>query len=133
MQIHDELEILFQALGDKTRLRLLSLLSGGEMSVGELVERLGESQPKVSRHLAYLRGAGVVSTRRDGKAIYYFLDVAGAAFDILEAVLAAMASTKASPRAGTLVRQSTKARAANISAQPDVSGPIDPELEVFLL
>jgi DNA-binding transcriptional ArsR family regulator len=62
---------LFLALSDKTRLRLLSLMSDGEVSVGYLADSLGESQPKISRHLAYLRSAGLVSTRRDGKWIYY--------------------------------------------------------------
>ena len=66
-----ELEKLFLAFGDKTRLRLLALMADGEVAVGFLAERLGESQPKVSRHLAYLRNAGVVYTRRDGKWIYY--------------------------------------------------------------
>lgn len=66
-----ELERLFLALGDKTRLRLLALMADGEVAVGFLADRLGESQPKVSRHLAYLRNAGVVQTRRDGKWIYY--------------------------------------------------------------
>ena len=46
---------------------------GGEVSVNYLCETLGESQPKVSRHLAYLRSMGVVNTRRDGKWIYYSL------------------------------------------------------------
>jgi len=62
---------LFLALSDKTRLRLLSLMANGEVSVGFLADDLGESQPKISRHLAYLRTAGLVSTRRDGKWIYY--------------------------------------------------------------
>ncbi len=66
-----ELETLFLALGDKTRLRLLALMADGEVAVGFLADRLGESQPKVSRHLAYLRNADVVYTRRDGKWIYY--------------------------------------------------------------
>ncbi len=66
-----ELEKLFLALGDKTRLRLLALLADGPVAVGFLADRLGESQPKVSRHLAYLRNAGVVYTKRDGKWIYY--------------------------------------------------------------
>ena len=66
-----ELERLFLALGDKTRLRLLALMADGEVAVGFLANRLGESQPKVSRHLAYLRNSGVVYTRRDGKWIYY--------------------------------------------------------------
>ena len=62
---------LFLALSDQTRLRLLSLMTTGEVSVGFLTDTLGESQPKISRHLAYLRSAGVVSTRRDGKWVYY--------------------------------------------------------------
>src|ERR1043165_8100668 len=66
-----ELERLFLGLGDKTRLRLLGLMANGPVPVGYLVEQLGESQPKVSRHLAYLRGAGLVETSRDGKWIYY--------------------------------------------------------------
>ena len=68
------LEKLFLALADKTRLKLLSLMADGEVSVGYLTDQLGESQPKVSRHLAYLRSAGLVSTRRDGKWIYYAVD-----------------------------------------------------------
>lgn len=66
-----EYEQLFLALGDKTRLRLLTLMANEPVSVGFLVDKLGESQPKVSRHLAYLRNARVVDTRRDGKWIYY--------------------------------------------------------------
>ena len=62
---------LFQALGDKTRLRLLNLLAGGELCVCYLVEILGESQPKISRHLGYLRRAGVVAARREGKWMHY--------------------------------------------------------------
>ncbi len=68
-----ELENLFLALSDKTRLRLLALMADGEVPVGFLADRLGESQPKTSRHLAYLRNAGLVSARRDGKWIYYNL------------------------------------------------------------
>src|SRR5919201_3561818 len=55
----------FRALGDPTRVRILELLrEHGELSVGELVERLGQSQPKVSNHLACLRWCGFVHTRR---------------------------------------------------------------------
>jgi ArsR family transcriptional regulator len=69
-----ERERFFLALADATRLRILNLLSRGEVCVAHFSEVLGESQPKVSRHLAYLRGAGLVSTRRDGKWIFYKLD-----------------------------------------------------------
>jgi ArsR family transcriptional regulator len=64
---------LFQALADRTRLRVLNLLAGGEICVCYFVEILGESQPKVSRHLAYLRRAGLVDARRDGKWMHYRL------------------------------------------------------------
>ncbi len=66
-----EMENLFMALADKTRLRLLNLMREGEVCVCFFVEVLGESQPKISRHLAYLRNAGVVETRRDGKWMHY--------------------------------------------------------------
>ena len=68
------LQNLFLALSDKTRIRLLALMNDGEVSVGFLADELGESQPKISRHLAYLRNAGLVSTRRDGKWIHYAID-----------------------------------------------------------
>ena len=68
------LEKLFLALADKTRLRLLALMANGEVSVGYLADHLNESQPKISRHLAYLRAAGLASTRRDGKWIYYGIE-----------------------------------------------------------
>ena len=66
-----QMELLFRALGDRTRLRLLNLLAAGEVCVCFFVEVLGTSQPKVSRHLAYLRRAGVVAARREGKWMHY--------------------------------------------------------------
>lgn len=70
----DEMENLFLALADKTRLRLLNLMREDEICVCFFTEVLGESQPKVSRHLSYLRGAGVVAARRDGKWIHYRIE-----------------------------------------------------------
>ena len=62
----------FRALGDPTRVRILELLGEhGELSVSELVDRLAQSQPKVSNHLACLRWCGFVHTRRDHPAVYY--------------------------------------------------------------
>jgi ArsR family transcriptional regulator, arsenate/arsenite/antimonite-responsive transcriptional repressor len=66
-----EMESLFKALADRTRLRLLNLMGDDEICVCFLVEVLKTNQPKISRHLAYLRRAGVVSSRRDGKWIHY--------------------------------------------------------------
>lgn len=62
----------FRALGDPTRVRILELLGEhGELSVGELVRRLGHSQPNVSNHLACLRWCGFVHSRRDHPTVYY--------------------------------------------------------------
>ena len=66
-----QMELLFKALADRTRLRLLNLLAGGEVCVCFFVEVLGTNQPKISRHLAYLRRAGVVAARREGKWMHY--------------------------------------------------------------
>jgi ArsR family transcriptional regulator len=71
-QIHG-LERTFQALADGTRLRILGLLVAGEVCVCNLHESLGISQPKVSRHLAYLRRAGLVTARREGLWVHYRL------------------------------------------------------------
>ena len=61
----------FRGLGDPSRLRILELLRGeGELSVGELVERLGLPQPKVSNHLACLRWCGFIEARREGRTVY---------------------------------------------------------------
>ena len=62
---------LFLALGDKTRLRLLNLMRDREICVSEFTGILGQSQPLISRHLAYLRNAGVVTARREGKWMHY--------------------------------------------------------------
>lgn len=66
-----DMEALFSALADRTRLRLLNLMRGDEICVCFLVEILKTNQPKISRHLAYLRRAGVVTTRREGKWMHY--------------------------------------------------------------
>lgn len=61
----------FRGLGDPSRLRILDLLrSEGELSVGELVERLRLPQPKVSNHLACLRWCGFIEARREGRTVY---------------------------------------------------------------
>jgi ArsR family transcriptional regulator len=62
---------LFAALADPTRLRLLNLMDGREVCVCYFVEILKQGQPKISRHLAYLRRVGIVSARRDGKWMHY--------------------------------------------------------------
>ena len=61
----------FRALGDETRLRLLEILTSGERSVGDLMEVTGLGQSLVSHHLRSLRQAGLVTTRREGRWIFY--------------------------------------------------------------
>jgi ArsR family transcriptional regulator len=68
-----EMEDLFKALADATRLRILGLLLTGEVCVCDIHESLKIPQPKASRHLAYLRRSGLVETRRDGLWIHYRL------------------------------------------------------------
>src|SRR5712664_636190 len=67
------IEELFKTLADRTRLRLISLIGDSEVCVCFFVAILKTSQPKVSRHLAYLRRAGIVKARREGKWMHYRL------------------------------------------------------------
>lgn len=130
------LEKLFLALSDKTRLKLVGLMADGEIPVGVLVQELGESQPKVSRHLAYLRSMGVVSTRRDGKWIYYGIAsqkhqaIAG----ILNATIMAIDHREyASPtNLAAVAKPTLKAENPNHEEISQTSERID-EMDVFLL
>ena len=90
------LALFFAALSDRTRLRLLNLMNGKEVCVCYFVEILGQSQPKISRHLAYLRRAGVAAARREGKWMHYKIVVpkhAGAA-RILSETLSVLSEDK---------------------------------------
>ena len=69
----DHVDVMFRAFSDRTRLRILHLLLSGELCVCDLVRVLGVPQPKVSRHLSYLRKAGLVTGRKDGLWMYYTL------------------------------------------------------------
>jgi ArsR family transcriptional regulator len=85
-----DLALLFAALADRTRLRLLNLMDGKEVCVCYFVEILGQSQPKISRHLAYLRRAGIVAARREGKWMHYKIVIpkhAGAARILSETLI----------------------------------------------
>ena len=69
------IELLFKALADRTRLRVINLIGDDEVCVCFLVGALKANQPKISRHLAYLRRAGLVASRRDGKWMHYRLAI----------------------------------------------------------
>jgi ArsR family transcriptional regulator len=87
---------IFAALADTTRLRLLNLMAGREVCVCYLVEILQQGQPKISRHLAYLRKAGIVEARREGKWMHYRITPPRepAAAEILAATMAALLTEK---------------------------------------
>jgi ArsR family transcriptional regulator len=93
---------LFAALADTTRLRLLNLMAGDGLTAGRevcvchFVEILGQSQPKISRHLAYLRQVGIVAARREGKWMHYSIcaPADAAASSILSAALAVLGNNK---------------------------------------
>ena len=66
-------DLMFRAFSDRTRLRILHLLSGGELCVCDLTAVIAAPQPKISRHLAYLRKAQLVTVRKDGLWSHYRL------------------------------------------------------------
>ena len=70
-EVNFNAELFFAALADKTRLRLLNLMRGGEVCVCFFAEALGTNNPKISRHLSYLKRASLVTGRRDGKWMHY--------------------------------------------------------------
>lgn len=74
------IDLMFRAFSDRTRLRILHLLQGGELCVGDIVEILRVPQPRVSRHLAYLRKAELVLSRKAGLWSFYSLAPATSAF-----------------------------------------------------
>ncbi len=87
---------LLAALADPTRLRLLNLMDGREVCVCYFVEILKQAQPKISRHLAYLRRAGIVEARRDGKWMHYRIERPSdlGAASILDATLASFKTSR---------------------------------------
>lgn len=91
-----DLEALFRALADRTRLRILNLMRDQEVCVCYFVEILKTSQPKISRHLAYLRRAGIVAARRSGTWMHYRIAVPKEAVcaEILREVLEALAEDR---------------------------------------
>ena len=76
----NQVNLMFRAFSDPTRLRILHLLSDGELCVGDLVNILQVPQPTASRHLAYLRRAGLVKRRKNGLWSFYRLAAASSPF-----------------------------------------------------
>jgi ArsR family transcriptional regulator, arsenate/arsenite/antimonite-responsive transcriptional repressor len=82
--------VIFGALSDETRLRMMRLLEERELCVCELMQVLDMSQPRISRHLGVLKNAGLVNDRREGKWVYYALPP-GAEHDVVKNLLNAVA------------------------------------------
>ncbi len=78
----DRVDLTFRAFSDRTRLRILNLLRAGELCVCDLINVIGVPQAKISRHLAYLRRAGLVRARKQGLWSYYALMPAKGAFHV---------------------------------------------------
>jgi ArsR family transcriptional regulator len=129
----EALEELFQALADRTRVRLLNLMAEGEVCVCFFVEVLDEPQPKISRHLAYLRNTGMVTTSRAGKWISYSIappqhPTVRAAFEAVMAALkedrelqrdrAALTRACCSPRVPDQLRRAPRPAIAGASEKP---------------
>ena len=112
-------ERFFQALGDRTRLRLLNLMGDQEVCVCYFVEILGGPQPKISRHLAYLRSAGIVAARREGKWMHYRISMPGhiGAAQILKQTLGWLKEEKA--------MQADRARLAKACCSPSKYALLD--------
>ncbi len=113
------IERFFQALGDTTRLRLLNLMGEQEICVCYFTAILKEPQPKISRHLAYLRSAGIVAARRDGKWMHYrtVMPPHAGATRILQQTLAWLKEDRA--------MQSDRARLARACCSPAKSAALE--------
>lgn len=130
------MQTFFIALADRTRRRILNLMREHEICVADFTGILDVSQPKISRHLAYLRNAGIVSARRDGKWMYYRIVEPEDAYaaQILQDTLDWLASQermrKDYEKLNTIYAapESNILREANISFQNERE-----ELETFLL
>lgn len=79
-EVSNSVDLMFRAFSDRTRLRILCLLHEREVCVGDIVDVLEVPQPKISRHLAYLRKAGLATVRKVGLWCYYSLAPAQTAF-----------------------------------------------------
>jgi ArsR family transcriptional regulator len=87
-----------RAAGEVTRARILALLAHGELSVGELVQVLNQSQPRLSRHLKFLTAAGLVERLPEGAWVFYRLPVEGHARELVDTLNASVDPKDASVR-----------------------------------
>lgn len=86
----EDLVMELRAAGEVSRLRILDLLSAGEMSVGELAQVMGQSQPRLSRHLKLLNAAGLIERMPEGAWVFYRLPTSGQTRDLVDVLCAAI-------------------------------------------
>jgi ArsR family transcriptional regulator, arsenate/arsenite/antimonite-responsive transcriptional repressor len=114
------LETIFKALADTTRLRILGLLLAGEVCVCDIHDSLALPQPKVSRHLAYLRRAGLVDARKEGLWVHYRL--ATLRDPVMQALLDAVGHAIGHLESGTRDRRRLATR-VEVPVAPKTLGP----------
>ena len=119
----ETLETLFKALADTTRLRILWLLLNGEVCVCDIHESLGIPQPKASRHLAYLRRAGLVLARKEGLWMHYRLEASDDAVvrTIVDAVTHCLGHVPDTVRDSERLRAKTGCCESGESLRPDLA------------
>lgn len=86
----EDLVMELRAAGEVSRLRILDLLSAGEMSVGELAQVMGQSQPRLSRHLKLLNAAGLIERMPEGAWVFYRLPTSGRARELVDVLCASI-------------------------------------------
>ncbi|MGB6194765.1 MAG: metalloregulator ArsR/SmtB family transcription factor, partial [Methyloceanibacter sp.] len=79
-----------RAAGEATRLRILALLAGGELNVKDLTQILGQSQPRISRHLKLMAEAGLITRFREGSWVFFRLADAGSEAALASAIVASL-------------------------------------------
>ena len=104
-----------RAAGEATRLRILALLAGGELNVKDLTQILGQSQPRISRHLKLMADAGLIKRFREGSWVFFRLAESGAEAVLAQAIVASLDQsdlTLARDRARASAVQKARAEAA---------------------
>jgi ArsR family transcriptional regulator len=114
------METVFKALADQTRLRILGLLGAGEVCVCDIHQSLDIPQPTTSRHLAYLKRAGLVANRRDGLWVHYRLAQPGDPVlrTVLEATMHSLTHLPTTARDRTRLCCSTGRELPAVEAEP---------------
>jgi len=129
----DALQKVFKTLSDPTRIRILRLLEQEELIVGELMDILGMAQSRVSRHLAILREAGLLTDRREGTFVAYRLDLPGEGpwRDAWALARESMDGDATAARDDTLLRQALAARKARANSGRSFFDEVGPEWDAL--